>query len=143
VALVRERTIPTERPPPVGEVSANFCGLYSSTLGFSSALDGDGWLTPRPGRLNLGKEIRYPLCRGLGEPQGRSGQLRKISPAQGSDPRTAQPALDDINSIFLLNIGHFTRLHGVAGPKTVLFIPTTSSTFNLAISPHITISLCE
>ena len=26
VALVRERTIPTERPPPVGEVSANLCG---------------------------------------------------------------------------------------------------------------------
>ena len=26
VALVRERTMPTERPPPVGEVSANFCG---------------------------------------------------------------------------------------------------------------------
>jgi len=26
VALFRERTIPTERPPPVGEVSANFSG---------------------------------------------------------------------------------------------------------------------
>jgi hypothetical protein len=26
VALVRERPIPTERPPLVGEVSANFCG---------------------------------------------------------------------------------------------------------------------
>ena len=26
VALVRERTIPTEGPPPVGEVSANSCG---------------------------------------------------------------------------------------------------------------------
>jgi hypothetical protein len=26
MASVRERTIPTERPPPVGEVSANFCG---------------------------------------------------------------------------------------------------------------------
>jgi hypothetical protein len=26
VALVRERTIPTERPPPVGDVIANFCG---------------------------------------------------------------------------------------------------------------------
>jgi len=26
VDLVCERTIPTERPPPVGEVSANFCG---------------------------------------------------------------------------------------------------------------------
>jgi hypothetical protein len=26
LAWVRERTIPTERPPRVGEVSANFCG---------------------------------------------------------------------------------------------------------------------
>jgi hypothetical protein len=26
VALVRKRTIPTERPPLVGGVSANFCG---------------------------------------------------------------------------------------------------------------------
>jgi hypothetical protein len=26
MALVRERTIPTERPPIVGEVSANICG---------------------------------------------------------------------------------------------------------------------
>jgi len=26
VALVRTGTIPTERPQPVGEVSANFCG---------------------------------------------------------------------------------------------------------------------
>ena len=26
VALVRERTVPTERPPPVGEVSTNFLG---------------------------------------------------------------------------------------------------------------------
>jgi hypothetical protein len=26
VALVRKRTIPTERPQLVGEVSANFCG---------------------------------------------------------------------------------------------------------------------
>jgi hypothetical protein len=36
VALVRERTIPTERPPPVGEVSANFlriegCHVFSAT----------------------------------------------------------------------------------------------------------------
>jgi hypothetical protein len=26
VAVVRKRTIPTERPPLVGEVSANLCG---------------------------------------------------------------------------------------------------------------------
>jgi hypothetical protein len=36
VALVRERTIPTERPPPVGKVSANFlrierCHVVSAT----------------------------------------------------------------------------------------------------------------
>jgi hypothetical protein len=27
MVLVRERSIPTERPPLVGKVSANFCGL--------------------------------------------------------------------------------------------------------------------
>jgi hypothetical protein len=32
MALVRERTIPTERPPPVGEVSANYLGLCKYTL---------------------------------------------------------------------------------------------------------------
>jgi len=43
VALVRERTIPTERPPPVGEVSANFCGYRGVT-----------WLTQRvPTAVNL------------------------------------------------------------------------------------------
>jgi hypothetical protein len=26
VALDHKRTVPTERPPPLGEVSANFCG---------------------------------------------------------------------------------------------------------------------
>ena len=31
VALVRERTVPTERPPPVGEVSANFCAQRGVT----------------------------------------------------------------------------------------------------------------
>jgi hypothetical protein len=30
-ALVRERTIPTERPPPVSEVSADFCGWRGVT----------------------------------------------------------------------------------------------------------------
>jgi hypothetical protein len=31
VVWVRERTIPTERPPPVGEVIANFYGLEGAT----------------------------------------------------------------------------------------------------------------
>jgi hypothetical protein len=34
---------------------------------------------------------RYPLCRRLGRPQGRSGRVLKISPPPGFDPRTVQP----------------------------------------------------
>ena len=47
VAIVRERTIPTERPPPVGEVSANFCGYSGVT-----------WLAQRvPTAVNLFSEL--------------------------------------------------------------------------------------
>jgi hypothetical protein len=47
----------------------------------------------RPGRYLLPGKTRYPLYRGLGEggPQGRSGQVRKISPPLEFDPRTVQP----------------------------------------------------
>jgi hypothetical protein len=34
---------------------------------------------------------RYPLYRGLGRPEGRSGRVLKISPPPGFDPRTVQP----------------------------------------------------
>ena len=34
---------------------------------------------------------RYPLHRRMGGPQGRSGQVRKISPPPGFDPRTVKP----------------------------------------------------
>jgi hypothetical protein len=54
-------------------------------------LDGGGWLAPRPGRFTHRKESRYPLYRRLGGPQGRSGQVRKISPPQGFDPQIVQP----------------------------------------------------
>ena len=36
-------------------------------------------------------KTRYPLYRSLGGPQGRSGLVRKISPAPGFDPRIDQP----------------------------------------------------
>jgi hypothetical protein len=45
--------------------------------------------TPRP--LYPLKETRYSLYMRLGGPQGRSGQIRKISPQPGSDLRTVQP----------------------------------------------------
>ena len=43
-----------------------------------------------PAALPPGK-TRYPLCRSLGGPQSRSGQVLKISPALRFDPRVAQP----------------------------------------------------
>jgi hypothetical protein len=51
---------------------------------------GGEWSKPRPGRLTLGK-TRYPMYSRLGEPQGRSIWVRKISPPPGFDPRTVQP----------------------------------------------------
>jgi len=51
-----------------------------------------GWgvsVTPRP-FFTSGK-TRYLLYRRLGGPQGRSGQVRKIWPPPGFDPRTVQP----------------------------------------------------
>ena len=50
-----------------------------------------GGQRPRPDRFTSGKDVRYPLYRRLGGPQGRFGRLRKISPTPGFDPRTVQP----------------------------------------------------
>ena len=61
------------------------------TLSLTSALDGGGWLTPRPGRFTPGKETQYPSCRRLGGSQGLSAWVRKISPRPALDPRTVQP----------------------------------------------------
>ena len=44
-----------------------------------------------PGRSLPPGKTRYPLYRRLGEPQGWSGQVRKISPPPGFNPRTIQP----------------------------------------------------
>jgi hypothetical protein len=45
----------------------------------------------RPGRTLPPGKTRCPLYRRLVGPQGRSGQVRKISPPAGFDPRTVQP----------------------------------------------------
>jgi hypothetical protein len=49
-----------------------------------------GRSTPHPRRLTLGK-AQYKLYRRLGGPQGRSGCLRKISPAPGFDYQAVHP----------------------------------------------------
>jgi hypothetical protein len=57
----------------------------------TSALEGEEGSASRPGRLLPPGKTRYPLYRRLGEPQGQSGQVRKISLLPGIDPRTVQP----------------------------------------------------
>ena len=66
------------------------------------------------------KEIRYPLYRRLGGPQGRSGRVRKMSPLPGFDPRTNSfPAHYRANSeSFCLN-GRFRRTVGISRESAV------------------------
>ena len=45
----------------------------------------------RPGRSLPPGKTRYPLYRRLGGPQGRPGQVRKISTPPGFDPWTVEP----------------------------------------------------
>jgi hypothetical protein len=45
----------------------------------------------RPSRCLPPGKTRYPLYKRLGGSQGRSGQVQKISPPPGFDPRTVQP----------------------------------------------------
>ena len=66
--------------------------MYSSTLSLTTALEGDEGSASRPDRsLPPGKNPVPIVYRRLGGPQGRSGQVRKISPPPGFDPRTVQP----------------------------------------------------
>ena len=57
----------------------------------TTAREGGEGSASRPGRSLPQGKTRYPLYRRLGGPQGRSGQVRKISPPPGFDPRTVQP----------------------------------------------------
>jgi hypothetical protein len=57
----------------------------------TTTLEGDEGSASRPGRSLPPRKTRYPLCRRLSGPQGQSGQVRKISPPPGFDPRTVQP----------------------------------------------------
>ena len=57
----------------------------------TTALEGREGSASRPGRSLTPGKTRYPLYRRLGGDQGRSGQVRKISPTPGLDPRTVQP----------------------------------------------------
>jgi hypothetical protein len=57
----------------------------------TTALEGGEGSASRHGRSLRPEKTKYTLYRRLGGPQGRSGQMRKISPPPGFDPRTVQP----------------------------------------------------
>ena len=57
--------------------------MYSFTPFMTMALEGGEASAPRPGCSLPPGKMRYPLYRRLGGPQGRSGQVRKISPPTG------------------------------------------------------------
>ena len=82
----------------------------------TTALEGGERSASRPGRSLSPGKTRYPLYRRLGGPQGRSGQVWKISPPPGFDPQTIQPVAS-----------HYTD-------------STTRPTFNYRVSKN---SLCS
>jgi hypothetical protein len=56
---------------------------------FTSVLDGGEWSASQPGRFTpLGKSPRYPMDRGLGGPQRRSGRCHVMS---WIEPRPSSP----------------------------------------------------
>jgi hypothetical protein len=57
----------------------------------TTALEKGEGTASNPGRYLSPGKTQYPLYRRLGGPQGRSGQVRKISPSPGFDTRTVQP----------------------------------------------------
>ena len=69
----------------------HYTNRYSSTLFLTSGLEGGEGSASRLGRILPPGKTRYPFYRRMGGPQGRSGQVRKISSPPGVDPRTVQP----------------------------------------------------
>ena len=72
------------------------CPAYRGSRGIALAFHDHGsrrgeGSASRPGRSLPPGKTRYPLCMRLGGPQDRSGQVRKISPPQGFNPRTVRP----------------------------------------------------
>ena len=106
--------------PRIGHEGPEVEYKHSSTLSLTSALDGVGVQHHAPAALRPGK-TRYPLYRRLGGPQGRSGQVRKISAPTGirSPDRPASS-----ESLYLLSypgprvqhLGGFHHFIGHEGP---------------------------
>ena len=101
----------------------------------TKALEGGEGSASRIGRSLPPGKTRYPLYRRLGGPQGRSGQVRKISPTPGFEPRTVQPVASRYTEYATQRIAirmclctYFTR-------ERAGYCPKHCSTTHLAVKP--------
>ena len=61
----------------------------------TAALEGGEWSAARPGRTLPRGNTRYPFCRRLGGPQGRSGRAENLAPP-GFDPGPSSPVAQSL-----------------------------------------------
>ena len=91
-------------------------------------------LSARP-PLTPGK-TQYPLYRRLGGPQGRSGQVRKISLPPGFDPLTVQPIVSHYTDYTIL-AHKFSALGKIQYTDTYAQLPAFPSVMNTSSFPLI------
>jgi hypothetical protein len=102
---------------------------------------GCGWSAARPGRNLPPGKTRYPFYRRLSVPQGRSGQVRKISSPPGFDPRTVHPVAQSLYRLsypvhiciyiyYVLNILYILMsiLKTFSNPPSIISYPRSSVT---------------
>jgi hypothetical protein len=85
----------------------------------------------RLGRFLHPGKTRYPLYRRLGGPQGRSGQVRKISPSPGFDPWTVQPVAS-----------RYTE-HATRPTSFTLHVTTSIYWWAVSITDHLTVFISD
>ena len=116
----------------------------------TTALEGGEGSASRPGRSLPPGKTRCPLYRRVGGPQGRSGQVRKISTPLGFNPQTVQPVasrytdyvtrptlapiLSQINPVSILPTQFFKTHFNIISPSMSM-----SHTYSLTSSPFITV----
>ena len=81
--------VKTKFRPRTGHEGAQGKYRHSSTLSLTSAVDGSGWSTSRPGQFSPGNSSGTHFI-GNTWARRRSGRVRKISPPRGFDTRTVQ-----------------------------------------------------
>ena len=77
------------------------------------------------------RKTRYPLYRKLGGPHSRSGQVRKISPSSGFDPRTVQPVASRYTDYATRPTRHYKTWQNSAEECSVMLIFLLNTCFKI------------